>query len=96
VDLSIQAIANMPKKGECRFKGASSVPITLVIDQVRDPGNMGSLIRTAAAVGCERILLSKGCVDLWDPKVIRSGMGLQIFDYSNHNHFLPKADFLRV
>jgi tRNA G18 (ribose-2'-O)-methylase SpoU len=36
---------------------------------------MGTIIRTAAAVGCDKILITKGCVDIWDPKVIRSAMG---------------------
>jgi tRNA G18 (ribose-2'-O)-methylase SpoU len=71
------AIAKMPSPGECRITRTLDLPFILVLDQVKDPGNMGTIIRTAAAIGCEKILLSKGCVDIWDPKVIRSGMGAQ-------------------
>jgi tRNA G18 (ribose-2'-O)-methylase SpoU len=65
----------MPGQGECNYKRNVDLPILLVLDQIRDPGNMGTIIRSAAAIGCQRILVSKGCVDIWDPKVIRSGMG---------------------
>uniref|UniRef100_A0A023FSF4 Putative spou rrna methylase family protein n=1 Tax=Amblyomma parvum TaxID=251391 RepID=A0A023FSF4_AMBPA len=51
------------------------MPVSVILDNVRDPGNMGTLIRSAAAAGCSRLLLSKGCVDPWDPKVLRAGAG---------------------
>jgi TrmH family RNA methyltransferase len=47
----------------------------LVVDGVRDPGNMGTLFRTAAAAGVQVVLLSPDCVDPYNPKVLRSGMG---------------------
>ena len=37
-----------------------SIPLTLLCDNVKDPGNMGSLLRCAAAVGCEQFLTTKG------------------------------------
>ncbi|XP_032514030.2 rRNA methyltransferase 3, mitochondrial [Danaus plexippus] len=51
------------------------LPIHLICDNVRTPGNLGGILRAAAGVGCEKVLLTKGCVDLWDPKVVRSGAG---------------------
>lgn len=51
----------------------------LVLDRIQDPGNMGTIIRTADACGVDRIILIKGCVDIYNPKVIRSTMG-SIFD----------------
>ncbi|XP_049964622.1 rRNA methyltransferase 3, mitochondrial isoform X1 [Schistocerca serialis cubense] len=53
----------------------NSLPITIICDNVRDPGNMGSVLRIAAAAGCEKVILTKGCVDLWDSKVLRSAAG---------------------
>lgn len=46
----------------------------LYLDSVADPGNMGTIIRSAAAFGVDGIVLSKGCVDVFNPKVIRSTM----------------------
>ena len=51
-------------------------PTFLVIaDQIRDPGNMGTLLRTAEAAGVESVLLTPGTVDAFSPKVVRAGMG---------------------
>jgi TrmH family RNA methyltransferase len=47
----------------------------LVLDGVRDPGNMGTVLRTAAAAGAQVALLSPDCVDPYNPKVLRGGMG---------------------
>lgn len=47
----------------------------LVLDRVCDPGNMGTIIRTADASGYDMIILTKGCVDIYNPKVVRSSMG---------------------
>ncbi|XP_075541336.1 rRNA methyltransferase 3, mitochondrial isoform X2 [Dermacentor variabilis] len=52
-----------------------TIPVSVILDNVRDPGNMGTLIRTAAAAGCSQLLLSKGCVDPWELKVVRAGAG---------------------
>ncbi len=47
----------------------------LILDAVRDPGNLGTILRTAAAAGVELVILTPGSVDAWSPKVLRSGMG---------------------
>uniref|UniRef100_H3DFL9 RNA 2-O ribose methyltransferase substrate binding domain-containing protein n=1 Tax=Tetraodon nigroviridis TaxID=99883 RepID=H3DFL9_TETNG len=52
-----------------------SVPLSLVCDNIRDPGNLGTMLRCAAAAGCRDVLLTKGCVDVWEPKVLRAAMG---------------------
>lgn len=46
-----------------------------ILDGVRDPGNAGTLIRTADAAGCSGVILLKGCVDLYAGKTIRATMG---------------------
>lgn len=53
----------------------SNSPFFVVLENVTDPGNMGTLIRTADAAGADVIFLSKGCVDIYNPKVIRATMG---------------------
>ncbi|MCR5421960.1 MAG: RNA methyltransferase [Lachnospiraceae bacterium] len=47
----------------------------LVLEEIQDPGNMGTMIRTAEAAGYDLILASEGTVDVYNPKVIRSTMG---------------------
>ena len=48
---------------------------TLVLDRLQDAGNVGTLLRSAAAFGSTQVLAIKGTVALWSPKVLRSGMG---------------------
>jgi TrmH family RNA methyltransferase len=47
----------------------------LLLEDIQDPGNLGSILRSAAAAGCDAVFLSKGCADAWSPKVLRAGMG---------------------
>lgn len=48
---------------------------TVVLDRVQDAGNVGSILRTAAAMGFRQVLAVKGTAALWSPKVLRAGMG---------------------
>ncbi|ARU59654.1 hypothetical protein CBW65_00290 [Tumebacillus avium] len=50
-------------------------PLYLVLDGIQDPGNLGTMIRTADAVGATGVFLGKTCVDLYNPKVVRATMG---------------------
>ena len=49
----------------------------IVLDGVQDPGNLGSLLRTAAAAGIRHALLGEGCAQAWSPRALRAGMGAQ-------------------
>jgi TrmH family RNA methyltransferase len=58
----------------------ANVPVNLKIDAilldgVQDPGNVGTLLRTAAAAGIKQAILSPGCASAWSPKVLRAGQG---------------------
>ena len=47
----------------------------LILESVRDPGNLGTVIRSAAALGIDRLVISSDCADLYNPKTIRAAMG---------------------
>ena len=58
---------------------------SLWLDRVQDPGNLGTLLRTAAAAGLRQAYLSDGCASAWSPKVLRSGQGAH-FALDIHEH----------
>jgi TrmH family RNA methyltransferase len=54
---------------------AATAPLVLLLEDIQDPGNVGTLIRSAAAAGASDVMLSRGCAFAWSPKVLRSAMG---------------------
>lgn len=50
-------------------------PLLLVLEDLQDPGNMGTIFRTAEGAGVNGIIMNKNCVDIYHPKTIRSTMG---------------------
>lgn len=49
----------------------------LMLEDIQDPGNLGSMLRSAAAAGVQGVYLSPGCTDAWSPKALRGGQGAQ-------------------
>ncbi len=68
----ILAVARMPKH---TVEGIADRLTVLALDAVQDPGNVGTLIRTAAWFGVDAVLLGAGTVDGYSPKVVRATMG---------------------
>jgi len=66
------AIVDIP-----RIEIRSQDDFRVVLDGVQDPGNVGGLLRTAAAARATSAYLAKGCADAWSPKSLRGGMGAQ-------------------
>ena len=50
--------------------------IVIALDRVQDPGNMGTILRTVEAVGLKDVIILNGSVDIYNPKTIRSSMGI--------------------
>jgi TrmH family RNA methyltransferase len=67
----IMALADRPLPGNGPEKSADAV----LLDKIQDPGNLGSIFRSAAAAGLGQVLLSAGCAEAWSPKTLRAGMG---------------------
>ncbi len=71
----------------------------LLLDEIQDPGNMGTIIRSAVAFDIDTIILSKNCVDLYNSKVVRSTQGMLfhipilIYDF---NELLPMLKELKI
>ena len=65
--LAVLALTNLPIPNSPNF--------LLIPDQIRDPGNLGTLLRTAAAAGVQAVLVPPETTDAFAPKVVRSGMG---------------------
>ncbi|BCL75194.1 RNA methyltransferase [Jeongeupia sp. HS-3] len=66
----VLALSAIPDAPAARNDG-----FVLLLDGVQDPGNVGTLLRTAAAAGVDQVWLSPGCADIWSPRVLRAGMG---------------------
>ena len=65
------------------------------LDGVRDPGNVGAVIRTADAAGADAVILSPDCADIYNPKTVRSAMGslfhIKTVVESAHLEYMKKA-----
>ncbi|MEO4051998.1 RNA methyltransferase [Solibacillus sp. CAU 1738] len=64
----------------CKQREATEIEMAawrkvLLVDAVQDPGNIGTMIRTADAAGMDAVILGKGCADAFNPKTVRSAQG---------------------
>jgi TrmH family RNA methyltransferase len=70
----VVAIALKPKWSAAEILEQPNA-LVMVIDSVQDPGNLGTIIRSADAVGASAVVIGRGTVDLYNPKTVRSTMG---------------------
>jgi TrmH family RNA methyltransferase len=89
------AVVNYPNEKELIFDFSKFI---LVLDTIQDPGNLGTIIRTADWFGIHQILCSKETADLYNPKVVQSAMGsvfrvqlqyTDLFDILKQHHNIP-------
>lgn len=66
----VMAVLKMPKGADFNFCGK-----VIYCDNLQDPGNVGTIIRSADAFSFDAVILSSGCADVYSPKVIRSSQG---------------------
>jgi RNA methyltransferase, TrmH family len=90
----VLAIAEVPPLTLDTLKLAAVCRI-LLLDGVQDPGNVGTILRTAAALGANATIALPGTVDLWNPKVIRSSMGAQFRHPAIHAGAEETLDLLK-
>jgi TrmH family RNA methyltransferase len=85
----ILAIAEIPSHSLTQLGDREFLRL-LVLDAVQDPGNVGTMLRTAAALGVDATVALPGTVDIWNAKVVRSAMGASF----HHTAFHSSAEAL--
>jgi RNA methyltransferase, TrmH family len=73
----IVAVAPVPRSEALHEGGLGEGGLLVLVDGVQDPGNLGSVLRSAAAAGAGAAWISEGSADAWSPKCLRGGMGAQ-------------------
>ncbi len=89
----VLGIARVPDRS-LSIAGRSSPLRILVLDGVQDPGNVGTLIRSAAALGAHATVALPGTVDVWNAKVVRSAMGAHFHHLALHTTWTDLEAFL--
>ena len=70
-----QGILAVIERNNTKQENIRSEEIIVALDDIQDPGNLGTILRTVDSIGLTQILVSKGTADVYNPKVVRSSMG---------------------
>ncbi|OIO76644.1 MAG: RNA methyltransferase [Hydrogenophilales bacterium CG03_land_8_20_14_0_80_62_28] len=81
----ILAIIDIPERPD-----SDKPNLAVLLEDIQEPGNLGALLRTAAAAGVETAYLSKGCAEAWSPKTLRGAQGGHF-----RLHIVEGADLIR-
>jgi TrmH family RNA methyltransferase len=84
-EIPTRSLGSLPPSGRLRL---------LVLDAVQDPGNVGTILRTAAALGVDATVALPGTVDVWNAKVVRSAMGAHFRHAAFHCSLEDLSSFL--
>lgn len=71
--IGLMFVVNMPNPAAPEVLKSSA----LLLDDIQDPGNLGTMLRTAAAAGVDQVYCSRASASAWSPKALRAGMGAQ-------------------
>ena len=71
-----QGVVAVVEMRDCALSDLDGVDLALVLDQVRDPGNAGTLVRSATAAGAGGVIFTQGSVDPFSPKTLRASAGM--------------------
>lgn len=69
------SLEGMLLQAEKSYKAGGDAPLFLILEDIQDPGNLGTMLRTGEGAGVCGVVMSRGCVDIYNPKTIRSTMG---------------------
>lgn len=69
------SLEELLEQAKTRRETDGQEPLFLILEDIQDPGNLGTMLRTAEGAGASGVILSRGCVDIYNPKTIRSTMG---------------------
>jgi RNA methyltransferase, TrmH family len=90
----VLAVARVPTRSLASLAGVSPLRL-LVLDAVQDPGNVGTLLRTAMALEAQATVALPGTVDVWNAKVVRSAMGAHFHHLALHTTWPQLRAFLQ-
>jgi TrmH family RNA methyltransferase len=79
-----------PERLRARRRGRFR-PLVLILDELADPGNLGTILRSALAADVDEVLLTRGCVDPYSPKVVRAASGAHF-----HLPLLPQQSWEQI
>ncbi|HET7062439.1 MAG TPA: RNA methyltransferase, partial [Nitrosospira sp.] len=84
----IMALIPIPEPEEIPLRASQrNEPFSVLLEAMQNPGNLGSILRSAAAAGAGQVYLSVGCADVWSPGALRAAMGahflLRIYEQSD-------------
>lgn len=78
-------LAVVPMLDEAGLPDVTTQPVIMILDGVRDPGNMGTLFRSAAGAGLHHLVIGPECVDPYHPRAVRAAMGAHLrIPFSGH------------
>ncbi len=78
--VGVLAVVDIPKAAN-----TAQQDCIVLLENIQDPGNLGAILRTAAAAGADTVFLSPGCAEAWSPKCLRGGQGAH-FQLDIHEH----------